>query len=364
MHFVVNKNEFYESLRNVVNIIEAKATYPVLQNVFIDVTDTELVLKATDLDTYIEKHLSLVSKKKTGKVIVSGKKLLEAVSQLTAQELTFSLRETNLILEADGSTSKFLTLDPEEFPEIPEIPQGNKITLNQSLLKECFDYTGFAVSKDTSRPAMCGVFLKVTAQDLVMVATDGYRLGYVKRKGNFEAEIEAIITPKVFTIFPKNEEEMAVTYDSSKIGFTFPKTVIVSRLIEGPYPDYQRIIPSRYEYRLEASSVEFISALRRAQVFANPISKLIIFSLTSKKCTVFAETAEIGETTHVFAAHYQGEDLKVGFNVAYLLEIVNALNTDKIAMEFTTPQAAAVIKPAVPNEETELIYLLMPIRID
>ncbi|MCS7258030.1 MAG: DNA polymerase III subunit beta [candidate division WOR-3 bacterium] len=362
MIFTVERQSFLTGLQKVANVIVSKTTYAVLQNVFIEVTDKDLILKATDLDTYIEKRIPLINKKKTGKTIVSGKKLLEAVSELTAEEFNFTLKANTLILEADGSESKFSTLDPQEYPEMPAIPKENEVHLHPEVLKECFEYTGFAVSrKIDERPSMGGVYLYITPNQLEMTATDGLRLAHIKQMGNFDKELKAIIAPKVFSLFPEGQNEVKITADASKIGLEFSDTIIISRLIEGPYPDYKRVIPAKYEHYLEVPTASFIKALRCAQVFANPLSKLVILELAPKKCCIFAETPEVGEIRQEFPATYKGEELKIGFNVNLLLEICNKINAGNLVMEITTPQSAVLIKPAEENPEQELLYLVMPI---
>ncbi len=364
MNFVVQKDVLLENLRNVASVITPRATYPVLQNAYLEVTDNYLILKATDLDTYIESRVPLVSKKKAGKAIVSGRKLLEAVSQLTAEELTFILKENMLVIEDDGAEYRLFTLAPEEYPELPSVPAGNKIIMHPELLKDCFDRAKFAISTRADRPSITGVYLKLEPNQLEMVATDGFQLALIKRAGNFNANLEAIVPPKAFNAFPKNETETTITADSSRISFSFSNTIIICRLIEGPYPDYQRIIPTSHENYLEVATTEFINVLRRAQVFAPPQMKLVVLELSPKKCVVSAETPEIGIAHHEFPATYKGEEMKIGFNIDLLLPICNTIKASKLRIGITTPQAAVTIQPAEKIEDEELLYLLMPITWD
>jgi DNA polymerase-3 subunit beta len=364
MYCIIGKEEFVSNLAGVVNVLMSKTTYPVLQNVFLEATDKNLIIKATDLDSYVEKRLPIQGKIKPGKVILPGKKLLDAVRELSSENLTLSLKENKVTLEAEGSTSIFAALDPAEYPEVPEIPKGNKIEFPQSILEDCFKYTGFAASKEEARPAMCGVYLKITKSDTRMVATDGYRLAFVKMNGKFDNNLDAIIAPKVFNLFPEEENKISIYADSAKIAFVFEKTTIISRLIEGPYPDYQRIIPDKSSYQMQVKTDNFIGALRRAAVFAHPVGRLIALNLSAKKNSIYAETADLGQSTQEFSAKFKGDEIKIGFNVNYLLEVLHAINTDEIVMEFLNPLAAGVIKPATKSEDLEKLYLLMPIRLE
>ncbi|MCX7784950.1 MAG: DNA polymerase III subunit beta [candidate division WOR-3 bacterium] len=364
MQCVIEKELFLEGLSGVVQILLTKTTYPVLQNVFLESTGDNLIVKATDLDSYVEKRLPLTEKGKSGKVIVSGKKLLEAVRELSADKLSLTLKDSRVYLEADGSTSIFSGLDPTEFPEVPSLPQDNEIEFPLATLEEIFKATSFATSKDESRPAICGVYWKVSPTETRMVATDTYRLAFAKKKGKFGGKLEVIIAPKIFALFPKGVDKIKVCVDPAKIGLVFPNTTIISRLIEGPYPDYERIMPKQYPFRMQTNVVNFSSALRRAAVFAHPAGRLVILNLSVKESSIFAETQDLGQTTQMFDADYEGDDLKIGFNVDFLLEVLKHIDSDEVIMEFLNPLAAGVVKPASSESEIEKIYLLMPIRLE
>jgi DNA polymerase-3 subunit beta len=197
-----------------------------------------------------------------------------------------------------------------------------------------------------------------------MVATDGFRLAFIKKSGKFDSSLDAIIAPKVFNLFPKGEDKVTIYADSSKIGFVFANTTVISRLIEGPYPDYERIMPDKYSCQMQSKTENLSGALRRAAVFAHPTGRLVALSLSTKVNSVFAETADLGQTTQEFVAKYKGEDLKIGFNVSYLLEILHTINDEDVIMEFLNPLAAGVVKPATKSADMERVYLLMPIRLE
>jgi len=364
MYCVIGKDDFVSNLSGVVNVLMAKTTYPVLQNVFLETQEKNLIIKATDLDSYVEKRLEISGKVKPGKVILPGKKLLDAVRELAADKLSLSVKDNKVHLEADGSESIFAVLDPTEYPEVPQMPKGNKIEFPQGILEDCFKFSGFAVSKEEARPAMCGVFLKISKSEIKMVATDGYRLAFARKPGKFDGNLDAIIATKVFNLFPETENKMTIYADSAKIGFEFANTTIISRLIEGPYPDFERIMPDKSTASMTVKNEVFSGALRRAAVFAHPTGRLIALNLSSKKSSVFAETADLGQSTQEFEAKYKGSEMKIGFNVTYLMEILRAIESDEVVMEFLNPLAAGTIKPAVKDEGMERMYLLMPIRLE
>ncbi len=364
MQCVIEKELFEESLSGVVPVIMTKTAYPVLQNVFLESDGEQLIVKATDLDSYVERRLPLAEKGKPGKVILSGKKLLEAVRELSADKLSLTLKDSRVYLEADGSTSIFSGLDPTEFPEVPGLPKDNELEFPLATFEEIFQATSFAISKDDSRPVMCGVYWTISSTETRMVATDSYRLAFAKKKGQFAGKLEAIIAPKVFAFFPKGVDKVTVSIDQAKIGMVFPNSTIITRLIEGPYPDYERIMPKDYPFRMQTKVANFTSALRRAAVFAHPIGRLVVLNLSTKESMIFAETQDLGQTTQLFDANYEGDELKIGFNADYLLEILRHIDSEEVVMEFLNPLAAGVIKPASSQSDIEKIYLLMPIRLE
>ncbi|MEO0084610.1 MAG: DNA polymerase III subunit beta [candidate division WOR-3 bacterium] len=361
----IDKNKFVENLSGVVSVLMTKTSYPILQNVFLEITDNNLIIKATDLDSYIEKRILIEKGKvKPGKAILPGKKLLEATKELLTEKLTITTKDNKIHIETKGSSSFFVSIDPNEYPEVPEIPKETELEIPQTLLEECYSYTGFAVSKEESRPPICGIYLKISENEIRMVATDTFRLAFAKKKEKFDGNFEVIIAPKVFSLFPKGEDKVKVLVDSSKIAFVFANTTIISRLIEGPYPDYERIIPQKYESQLQVNTETFIGALRRAAVFAHPAGRLIELRLSAKQNSIFAETADLGHTTQEFEAKYTGDSLKIGFNVNYLLEIISALKSEEVIMQFINQFSTVVIKPKTDQEGWQRQYLLMPIRLE
>ncbi|MCX8014472.1 MAG: DNA polymerase III subunit beta, partial [candidate division WOR-3 bacterium] len=205
MYCEIDKNKFVENLSGVISIIMSKTSYPILQNIFLEITDNNLIIKATDLDSYIEKRIPIeTGKVKTGKAVLPGKKLFEATKELPTETITISTKENKIFLETEGSSSFFVGIDPSEYPEVPELPKETELKVPQITLEECFAYTGFAVSKkEPARPTLCGVYLKVSKNEICMVATDSFRLALAKKKEKFDKNLEAIIAPKVFSLFPK-----------------------------------------------------------------------------------------------------------------------------------------------------------------
>jgi DNA polymerase-3 subunit beta len=360
----VDRELFAECLHGVVNNIPTRTTYPVLQNVMLEVKGNRLMVAATDLDTFVCKELPVAAETKpvSGKVILPGKKLLEVCSQMEEPVLALASSNRTVRLESGKNVYTFACLDSDEFPEVPQMPVETVTDFPLPLLEEAFEATAFAVSRDESRVVMTGVYWEVDAKEMRMTATDGHRLASIRKPGEFKEKVRLILHPKIFNLFPRGEATVKVSVGGGKAGWQFANTTIITRLIEGPYLDYERVIPKNHPNALTGRRDRLSASLRRAAVFANPIAKPVTFDLKSAGAQVLAETPELGQAQEVLDATYAGADVKTAFNATFLLEILRHVPTDNAVMEFGTALNAAIVRPD--KENTERLYLLMPIRID
>jgi DNA polymerase-3 subunit beta len=363
MRCEVDRSVFTEMLVGVVNALPSKSAYPVLQNVVVEVAGGRLAVSGTDLDTYVRKTFALEGQADDGRVMVPGRKLAEIVRETGAPKLKFTSKD--LALHVHGDTrSVFNGLDPAEFPETPVLPEGVVLDFPLTTLMELFDQTSFAVSRDEGRPAMTGVHWEVNKTDTRMVGTDGHRLAMVTRKAKLAGKVKVIVAPKVISLFPRGEEKVTVHLDPSKIGFVFQGTTIITRVIEGPYPDYERVIPKDYPARAVLDQELFAAALRRALVFAHPVGRLVAFRFMKGKLRLEAEAPELGKSEEEVECDYAGDEIRIGFNAAYVLEILRHMATDKVQVELSNPLAAGVLRPTTAKPDSDELYLLMPIRLD
>ena len=366
----VDRELFTECLHGVVNTIPARTTYPVLQNILLEVKGNRLILAATDLDTYVRKEIPTAAEKKStsGKAILPGKKLLEVCSELEEPVLVLSQTDNTIRLESGKNVYTFAGLDPAEYPEPPAMPSETVADFPLPLLEEAFEATTFAVSRDEARAVMTGVYWEVDQAEMRMTATDGHRLALIRKPGEFKVKARMIIPPKVFNLFSRGEATVKVRADvanvanASKVGLEFQSTTIISRLIEGPYLEYERVIPKNHPNKLTIRRDRLSAALRRAAVFANPVAKPVTFDLKSSGCQILAETPELGQAQETLDATYSGADLKTSFNAVFLIEILRHLPTENAILEFNTALNAGLIRPD--QENPERLYLLMPIRLD
>lgn len=366
MRCEIEHSVFSETLGGIVGALPTRTTYSVLQNILLEVVNQKLALAATDLDSYIRTEIPLLagSRAEPGKIILPGRKLFEACREISAQQLILETEANNIRLQAGTSNFLFAGLDPAEYPEPPTPPSGTSLKFPLPMLLDAFETTNFAVSHDESRPAMCGLYWEVKPKEMAMVATDSYRLALVKKTGNFAQKFSCIIPPKAFTLLPQTEEEIIITADQTKISFVLSNTTIISRLIEGPYPDYERVIPKEQPNILRVKREDLMAGLRRTAVFAHPVGRLVVLELTKQKLSLFTQSPEIGSATEQLECSYKGSNLKIGFNVNYLLEVLRHIATEEVQIELAGPLNAGLLKPGETGPETAKIFLLMPIHLD
>lgn len=364
MRCELDRSTLAETLTHLLTVLPGKTTYPVLNNISIEVKDGRLLLRGTDLEVYLRRELPLEGASENGRVIVQGRKVAEIVREMGTERVTLSSKDNTACLEAGGVRASFVCIAPEEFPEDKMMPEGVPFEFPSATLHELFDMVSFAASRDESRLQMSGVNWEIAKSETRMVATDGHRLAFVCRKGKFPTKYRAILPLKFFAVLPKGEDSTQVFSDPTYVGMRFKDTEVVCRLLEGPYPDYERVIPRGYPGRAVVAREAFQLVLRRASVLAHPLGKLTTFEFRKKKLVVRAETPDLGSSVEELECEYTGEDLRIGFNVAYVLEMVRRMSSEKVAIELSTPLSAGVMRPLDEDPETEKTFLLMPIRLD
>jgi DNA polymerase-3 subunit beta len=365
MRFEIDRGTLAEMLGVLVNTLPSRTTYPVLQNVLLEVADGRLSLSGTDLDTFVRKDYTLSGKFEDGRVALPGRKLLEITREHSTDQILLYSKNGRIHLEAGNSKVAFSGLDPAEFPEVPGLPEGATLEFPVATVMELFDAVSFAVSKDDSRPAMTGINWEVTKTEMRMVATDGHRLAFVRQKGKYAAGFKIIIAPKVFSFLPRGADTLTVHSDPAKIGVVCAETTVISRVIEGPYPDYERVIPKKsHPGKAEIEQEVLGPALRRAAVLAHPVGKLVALGFSNDGLVLEAETPELGSSKEAVPCTYTGDPVRIGFNAAYMLEILRHLETDKVAVELQSALTAGLITPVADESDLKRTYLLMPIRLD
>jgi DNA polymerase-3 subunit beta len=361
MEFKIDRINFENMLNGIVKLIPPKSSHTVLQNVILEAMGNNLSIEGTDLDIFIKKTIGCEIKKE-GKALLPGKKLLEITREANVEQLSFKLKELNFQINAGNAQFNIPALDYQEFPETPKFPSKQWLKLSISELHEMVDSTIFMVSRDLSRRAMNGVLIQLKDSKLNMVTTDGARLALYRKELSGDAG-EFIIPPKLFDLvdIKQVEELLEVFCEERMIGIKFANTSIIARLIEGPYPNYEAVIPKAFSGTCTIEKNILEGALKRVSLVSSPSTKSVKFDFSTENIGLTASSPDFGEAKEPVLCHYEGEKMTIWYNAGFLLELIRHISTNEIVFQLTSSSTASLIRP---KEEDHLMYLLMPLRVD
>ncbi|MEW5768064.1 MAG: DNA polymerase III subunit beta [bacterium] len=342
---------------------EGKSNLPILSNVLMEVFDDKLKMTASDLEINLKCELK-ANVLEPGSMALSAKMLSDIIREMPPGEITFKTEEEgNKINISNNSVSFYLCGQlGEDFPQFPQLTDSKSFFLPASILKEMIKKTIFAVSKDELRPILKGVFLSLSGNKIEMAATDGHRLSVIKQDIDidFETPISVIIPTRAVEELSKimeEEESVRIDITEREVGFTSGNIVLISRLIEGDFPNYRSFIPNEYRTKVKINRSDFLDACRRISLLSSAIIK---FSISEGKIIINSATSEIGEARQELHIDIEGEEIEIGFKPIYVIDGVKNMRGDEIYLTLVSQDKSGVISS--PQEEG-YIYLVMPMRI-
>ncbi len=368
MNLTISKEQLINGLQTVQNVVSTRTTLPILSNVLLRAENDRLELIATDLDVTIS--CSVEAKvKRPGSSTVPVKKLFGIVRELTNLEIDLEVDEKhNCSISSGASFYKINGLSADEFPPIPQLKDDRKIVLPQETLKGMIRKTSFAMSVDESRFVLNGIFISLKDHKMTVVATDGRRLALADEDVDVTdvSQGEFILPGKTVgelnrLLLDKGEVELRYGDNYSSFFLKDEKSsgvLIVSKLIEGNYPNYRQVIPSEMRERVPLAREEFLHALRRAEIMTNEKSNSVKLSFSKNKLEITANAPEVGEAKESLAINYKGPDIAIAFNPKYLIDPLNALANDEVFIELIDELSPGVFKINGP-----FLYVVMPMRL-
>lgn len=361
MKFSAEKQILLDSIQKLQNIISPKATLPILSNMLLEAQNNTLRLTATDLDMGISCVIS-VDIQEQGGITIPAKRLNDIIRELPDNKISLQTKKNNsVIIETDKCQFKIIGLSPEEFPKLPEFKDKEAVKLDQAVLKEMIQLTAFAVSVDESRYILNGILFKIEKNNLLLVATDGKRLAIAERKlkQNTDKEIAIIVPIKTIHELNRNlkEGELSLVLNNNQALFDLGGVIVVSRLIEGEFPDYKQVIPPASENVIGAGRAELLLAVRRAALLSTPDYQALKLEVFKNKLVVSKSTPDIGESREELPVEYQGKEIVIGFNPAYLIDALKNLQEEKIRLEISDSEKPGVIR--LPG----YTYIVLPMRL-
>lgn len=368
MRFTISREKLQEGLAAVAASIPAKTTLPVLSNILVETTDKGIRLSGTDLDIAVSTEV-VADVETTGAMTIPAKKLSEIARELPPSPVKIAaIGEQRITLDCGRSHFKILGLPRDEFPTFPTVRFSESWRIRSGDLQKLIAHTSFAVSTEESRPILNGVLWELKPDSMRMVATNGHRLAKmeVSIKSSGAPATDLIIPPKaleqVRRLFPA-DEELEIARGDNHLGFRSPFTSVFTRLIEGPYPNYDQVIPKDNDRIAVVDKIALTSALKRMSVIASDQTHRIRLSFNAGLLRFSVQTPDLGEATDELAVRYTGDQLDIGFNASYLLEILRYIPTEEVKLTFKAPERAATVEPEGWNDPATYLCLVMPLRL-
>ena len=355
MKFIASSSSLLKQLQHIAGVINANTVLPILEDFLFEVEKNKLTVVATDLETVMRVQLDIEAKD-TGKVCIPAKILMDSLKNIADQPLTFNIdKNFGIEITSDNGKYKVMGENPDNFPKEPGADDTTSFTMTASALVTAINKTLFATSNDDLRPAMTGVFFELDKKGLQAVATDAHRLVRYKRKP----------LNLVKTAIPFNEDEITISYNSNHLFVKHGTTQMSCRLIDARFPDYKVVIPTDNPYRLTVNKNDFQNALRRVSVFSNKSTNQVALNISGSELQLAAQDVDFSfEGNERMKCQYNGEDLMIAFNARFLIEMLNAADSEEVNIELSTPTKAGIIKPTDLGEDEELLMLVMPLMLN
>jgi len=368
MRFTISREKLQEGLAAVSASIPAKTTLPVLANILVEATERGIRLSGTDLDIAVSTEVA-ADVETPGAVTIPARKLTEIARELPPAPVKIGAAgEQRITIECGRSRFKLLGIPRDEFPTFPTVAFDGSWRVRSGDLQNLIHHTAFAVSTEESRPILNGVLWELRPEYMRMVATNGHRLAKMDLPINPPAtsSSDLIVPPKALDqirrLFPA-DEELEIARGENHLGFRSPFTAVYTRIIEGPYPNYDPVIPRDNDRIAVADKQALIGALRRMSIVASDQTHRIRLSFNAGMVKFSVQTPDLGEAQDELAVRYTGDQLDIGFNASYLLEILRYIPTDEVKLTFKAPERAMTVEPEGWDSPAKYLCLVMPLRL-
>ena len=358
-----SKEVLINGLTTTQNAISIRSTLPILSNVLLETIKDRLTIIGTDLDIGIITKIP-VNILSEGSITVPAKRFFDIIKELPDAPITISVQKNNMVhIVCENTQFKIMGIPKDDFPKLPELKDKDSVKLNQSLLKTMLNMTSFAMSRDETRYILNGVYITIKKNTLRMVATDGRRLALIER----EVELPKAIDKKI--IIPikavgellrnlKEEGDLSISFGDNQVIFDLGSSIIISRLIEGEFPNYEQVIPKEVESKIIVDRERFLLAAKRASLLTSQDSQGIKIDIEEGKMIISKQLPDIGEVKEELDIEYKGSPFSIGFNPHYIIDVLKNLNEQSIGFELENPE-----KPGVIRTKDKYIYVVLPMQL-
>ncbi len=371
MKFIVNSAYLLKQLSNINGVITTNPVVPILENFLFELDKGSLTVTASDLQTSMITELQVESKEK-GSIAVPARILLDTLKNLPEQPVTFSIDESTYSVEiiSDNGRYKLSGENATDFPKVPTVSNDFSAEIASDVLSRAINNTIFATSNDELRPAMTGVYVNLGEKNTTFVATDGHRLVRYRRTDVKSDNGNAIIIPRkalnlLKATLPTENTEVSVSFNMSNAFFKFGNIRMICRLIDERFPDYENVIPSGNNIKMTISRTDLLGALKRISIYANKTTHQVRLKITGSELQISAEDLDFSnEANERLSCEHENEDIEIGFNAKFLVEMLSNMDSDQIKLTMSAPNKAGVILPAEKDAAEDILMLVMPVMLN
>ncbi|HPF69364.1 MAG TPA: DNA polymerase III subunit beta [Candidatus Krumholzibacteria bacterium] len=374
MKFAIQQNELQKALDIIANVVPAKTTLPILTCVLMEAKGGRLTLSATNLDISITTSTGKVEIKDEGRVAIPATKFVPFVRSLRSGEVTISQKGEQIRLDSGKARLTENTMNAEEYPKLKPLAEKDGLEIDAASLIDMINETSYAVSRDETRPALMGILWEIRGASLTLVATDAHRLARSARTMEWDASGDRNVIvdtaglrqlPRIVASLEGDEAATVTMFlGENQLSFRAGDTVLHTRLLEGPFPDYSAVIPKDNDKHVTVDKAEFVQAIRRVSITADRITSQIRLGIEKGRMELGARGTEGSQSEDELAVSYDGAALEIGFNFNYLQDILKNLRSDTVTLSLRDAQSAALLRPVGEDgADAGVLCLLMPLRL-
>lgn len=375
MKFVISSTELLSHLQAISRVISNKNTLPILDNLLFQLSDNELKITASDLETTLITTITLENVTDEGSIAIPARILTDILKEFPDQPLTFDINTESfgVVITTENGKYNVVGQNGEDFPQLPVIKDDQKtsIQLTVDVLLSGITKTLFATADDELRPVMNGIYIELFPDNMTFVASDAHKLVRYRRTDVKADQESTFILPKkpaslLKAILPREEDDVMLEFDDKNAFFTLSNYKLVSRLVEGNYPSYNSVIPTNNPNKLTIDRLEMYNALKRVALFSNQASNLVKLDLKGNQLNVSAQDIDFSISANErLNCQYEGDDMEIGFKSSFLIEILSNIASTDVLVELSDPSRAGILFPAEKeNDDEDVLMLLMPMMIN
>jgi DNA polymerase-3 subunit beta len=372
MKFIVSSQLLVKNLQAVSGVINSSNTLPILDNFLFTIGENTLTVSASDLETTMTTTLQITSKD-SGLVAIPSRILLDLLKSFPDTPITFSVNKETLAVRLHSEYGEYNVagLNGEEFPNPPALANASSVVVPSDLLARAISKTVFATGNDELRPVMSGVYFELKEDGLSFVATDAHKLVKYTRSDVTAQNGASFIMPKkplnlLKNVLASEESDVTVTYNDTNARFTFGEVTLICRLIDGRYPNYEAVIPKQNPNALTINRLAFLNSVKRVSYFSNKTTHQVRLKIAGSELRVSAEDPDFANNADErLTCSYRGEDMAIGFNSRFLVEMLANLETDQVVLEMSESNRAGILLPSESAIEGEqVLMLVMPVMLN